>query len=114
MYLNPKFKPQAIFSGCPVWFVSNLIRHPEDKISHDAAHIINLCTLSVLLVKRDSDGGGGEQQQPHGQDSLPIELKSGKTDGKDNLPIGLRVLRDAQEVTVKQHIHSVEGTCMHI
>ena len=87
--------------------------NPEDRFSHEAAHIINLCTLSsVLLVKSDSNGGGGEQQQPHGQDSLPIELKSGKTDGKDNLPIGLKVLRDTQEVTVKQHIDSVEG--MHI
>ena len=33
----------------------------------------------------------------------------GNTDGREKLPVGLKVLRDAQEVTVKQHIDSVEG-----
>ena len=33
------FKPLAIFCSCTVWFVSNMVGNPEDRFSHDEAHI---------------------------------------------------------------------------
>ena len=38
-FLNPKFKPLAIFCGCTAWFVSDLVRNPENRFSHNEAHI---------------------------------------------------------------------------
>ena len=57
----------------------------------------------------DGNDGGREKQQPHNKTDGLDNLPTGQTDGQDNLPIGLKVLRDAQEVTIKQHIDSVEG-----
>ena len=34
------FKPQAIFCGCTAWFVSDLVGNPEDRFSHNEAHMI--------------------------------------------------------------------------
>ena len=39
-YIDSKirnFKPLAFFRGCTAWFVLDLVRNPENKISHDAA-----------------------------------------------------------------------------
>ena len=33
------FKPIAIFYGCTAWFVTDLVGN-KDRLSHDAAHII--------------------------------------------------------------------------
>ena len=37
--LLPKFKPLAIFCGCTAWFVSDLVGNPEDRFSHNKAHL---------------------------------------------------------------------------
>ena len=34
------FKPLAIFYGCTARFVSDLVGNPEDRFSHNEAHII--------------------------------------------------------------------------
>ena len=34
------FKPLAIFCGCPARFVSDLVGNPEDRFSHNEAHLI--------------------------------------------------------------------------
>ena len=34
------FKPPAIFCGCTAWFMSDLVGNPEDRFSHNEAHII--------------------------------------------------------------------------
>ena len=34
------FKPLAIFCGCAARFVSDLVGNPEDRFSHNEAHII--------------------------------------------------------------------------
>ena len=39
-YLNTNFKPLAIFSDCTARFVSDLVGHPEDRFSHNEAHIL--------------------------------------------------------------------------
>ena len=33
------FKPLAILCGCTAWFVSDLVGNPEDRFSHNEAHI---------------------------------------------------------------------------
>ena len=38
-FLNPKFKPPTIFCGCTDRFVSDLVGDPEDRFSHNKAHI---------------------------------------------------------------------------
>ena len=35
------FKPLAIFSGCTAQFVSDLVGHPEDRVSLNAANFSN-------------------------------------------------------------------------
>ena len=37
--LLPNFKPLAIFSDCTARFVSDLVGNPEDRFSHNEAHI---------------------------------------------------------------------------
>ena len=37
--------PLAIFCGCAVQFVSDLVRNSEDRFSHDAASMIQPCLL---------------------------------------------------------------------
>ena len=34
------FKPPAIFCGCTAWFMSDLVGNPEDRFSHNEAHMI--------------------------------------------------------------------------
>ena len=36
---NRNFKPLAIFRGCTARFVSDLVGNPEDRFSHNEAHI---------------------------------------------------------------------------
>ena len=38
-FLIRNFKPPAILCGCTVWFVWDLIGNPEDRFSHNEAHI---------------------------------------------------------------------------
>ena len=33
------FKPLAIFGGCTVWFVSDQVRNPKDRFSHNEAQL---------------------------------------------------------------------------
>ena len=37
-FLNPNFKPLAIFCSCTAWFVSDLVGNPEDRFSHNEAY----------------------------------------------------------------------------
>ena len=39
-FLNPKFLASNIFCGCTARLVSDLVYNPEDRFSHDEAHII--------------------------------------------------------------------------
>ena len=41
------FKPLATFYGCTAWFVSDLVGNPEDRFSHNEAHLIG--TLGEYL-----------------------------------------------------------------
>ena len=34
-YLNPKFQASIIFCGCTAQFMSDLVRNPEDRFSHN-------------------------------------------------------------------------------
>ena len=38
-FYNQNFKPLAILFGCTAPFVSDLVGNPEDRFSHDAAHV---------------------------------------------------------------------------
>ena len=37
---SENFKLLAIFCGCTAWFVSDLVGNPEDRFSHNEAHIV--------------------------------------------------------------------------
>ena len=43
------FQHLSIFCGCTAWFVSDLIGNPENRFSHNEAHLIacSSCDLSV-------------------------------------------------------------------
>ena len=43
------FKPLAIFCGCTVRFVSDLVKKPEDRFSHNEAHM-SCASLGTTLV----------------------------------------------------------------
>ena len=47
--LYPKF--QAILCGCAAWFVSDLVGNPENRFSHDAAHVIKMSRVSLSTQK---------------------------------------------------------------
>ena len=49
--LFQNFKPQGIFCDCTTWFVSDKVRNPEDRFSHNEAH------MSLLV-----DHNGGPKQ----------------------------------------------------
>ena len=34
------FKPLAVLCGCTAWFVSDLVGNPEDRFSHNEAHLL--------------------------------------------------------------------------
>ena len=46
-FLNPKFQALAIFCDCTAWFVSDQVRNPEDRFSHNEAHCISVLALSL-------------------------------------------------------------------
>ena len=39
-FLNPKFQASSHLCGCIARFVSDLVGNPEDKFSHNEAHLI--------------------------------------------------------------------------
>ena len=49
---NHIFKPLTTFCGCTDQFVSDLVGNPEDRFSHDEAHIFcfNIPDFNVLIV----------------------------------------------------------------
>ena len=51
-FLNPKFQASSIFCGCTARFVSDLVGNPEDRFSHNEAHLmpINIWACSVYNV----------------------------------------------------------------
>ena len=55
LFLN--FKHLAIFRGCRAWFMSDLVGNPEDRFSHNEAHICPLghCLALHGLVMPNSD-----------------------------------------------------------
>ena len=48
-YLNSKFKPLTIFCDCTARFVWDLVRNPEDRFSHNEAHLKN-CSFHFFLL----------------------------------------------------------------
>ena len=46
-FLNRNLKPLAIFCSCTAWFVSDQVGNPEDRFSHNEAHIF-VCIGGVL------------------------------------------------------------------
>ena len=54
-----KYKPLASFCRCIAWFVSDLVRNPEDRFSHGVAYImcgratIDTLTASLLVALFD-------------------------------------------------------------
>ena len=43
------FKLLAIFYGCRVWFVSDVVGNP-DKFPHDAAHVISVVSVNEMSL----------------------------------------------------------------
>ena len=41
------FEPLAIFCGCTARFLSNLVGNPEDRFSHNEAHMMVLIKESI-------------------------------------------------------------------
>ena len=41
-FLIPNFKPLVIFCGCTALFVSDLVGNPEDRVSHNETHLVNI------------------------------------------------------------------------
>ena len=39
-FQNRNFMPQGIFCSCTAWFVSDLVRNPEDRFSHNEAQVM--------------------------------------------------------------------------
>ena len=37
---NRDFKPLTSFRGCTAWFVSDMVRNPEERFSHGAAQFV--------------------------------------------------------------------------
>ena len=49
-YLNPKFQACSyIFCGCAVWFMSDLVRNPEDWFSQNEAYMSIIPQITVLI-----------------------------------------------------------------
>ena len=44
------FKPLTIFRGCTAWFVSDLVRNPKDRLSHDAAQMLMSSAACAALT----------------------------------------------------------------
>ena len=53
LFLIQNFQPLAIFCACMARFVSYLVRNPEDRFSHDTAHIIILFWLKSWVFFKD-------------------------------------------------------------
>ena len=49
------FKPLTIFCGCTAWFVSDQVGNPEDRFSHDEAHIICFGLVQILYFLAELD-----------------------------------------------------------
>ena len=47
---SENFKPLAIFCGCTARFVSDLVGNPENRFSHDEAHIETYTTLTSISM----------------------------------------------------------------
>ena len=39
-FIYTKFQASAILCGCAAWFVSDLVGNPEDRFSHNEAHML--------------------------------------------------------------------------
>ena len=60
-YLNPKFKPLAIFRGGTARFVRYLVGNTEDRFSHNEAHVILDISYGILYdcIYKISDKAAG-------------------------------------------------------
>ena len=45
----PNFEPLAVLCGCTAWFVSDLVRNPEDRFSYYEAHICPMTSYFIAL-----------------------------------------------------------------
>ena len=63
-YLDPTFKPLAIFLVSTAWFVSDLVGDPDDSFSQNEAQILlyqkNLSTLSPNVLIGQAHCRGAE------------------------------------------------------
>ena len=48
-FINPKFQYFTIFCDCTAWFVSDLVRNPEYRFSHNEAHLVCYSVRLVIL-----------------------------------------------------------------
>ena len=55
--------PLAIFCNCTAWFVSDLVENPEDRFSHNEAHLMT-CWLSGVRSLRLGLSYSGGQMSP--------------------------------------------------
>ena len=64
------FKPLTILNGCTARFVSDLIRNPEDRFSHNATHIRLICFgYSQVMVPPVVSIRGRDMVEPQPQGS---------------------------------------------
>ena len=42
-------KPLAILCSCTAWFVWNLVGNPEDRFSHNEAHVMEPCVVFLYV-----------------------------------------------------------------
>ena len=58
-FLNPNFKPLAKFSDCTARFVSDLVGNPDDRFSHNKAHMSVFISYPVRDCPRADTGVEG-------------------------------------------------------
>ena len=50
-FIDPNFKPLAVFCACTAWFVSDLFGSPENQFSCDVAHIVfGAYNLKIFVI----------------------------------------------------------------
>ena len=65
---NGNFKPLAIFCGCTARFVSELVRNPEDRFSHNGS------SIGSVIASMTSQNGG--QDGRHGSKMAAMTSRS--------------------------------------
>ena len=77
------FKPLAIFYGCTALFVSDLVRNPKDRFSHEVAHLFADKSLPTDLSLSQLIQVLQQQGLPQGQSVLEFAVKVSSSKSKD-------------------------------